>query len=39
MLGEVPHKARYGKIDQDYGIRDCAIRDLAGNLVRLQEVG
>lgn len=25
--------------DQDYGIRDCAIRDPAGNLIRLQEVG
>ena len=24
--------------DQDYGIRDCAIRDPAGNLIRLQEV-
>ena len=24
-------------IDQDYGIRDCAFRDPAGNLVRIQE--
>ena len=25
-------------IDQPYGIRDCAVRDPAGNLVRIQEV-
>ena len=25
-------------IDQPYGIRDCALRDPAGNLIRLQEV-
>ena len=25
-------------IDQDYGIRDCAVRDPAGNMVRIQEV-
>jgi len=25
-------------IDQPYGVRDCAIRDPAGNLIRLQEV-
>ncbi|MEZ4562995.1 MAG: VOC family protein [Thermomicrobiales bacterium] len=25
--------------DQDYGIRDAAIRDPAGNLIRLQEAG
>ncbi|WP_433469313.1 VOC family protein [Spirillospora sp. CA-128828] len=25
--------------DQPYGIRDCAFRDPAGNLVRIQEVG
>ncbi len=25
-------------IDQDYGMRDCAFRDPAGNMVRLQEV-
>lgn len=24
-------------IDQDYGIRDCAVRDPAGNLVRIQQ--
>jgi catechol 2,3-dioxygenase-like lactoylglutathione lyase family enzyme len=25
--------------DQPYGVRDCAIRDPAGNLVRLQQLG
>lgn len=25
-------------IDQDYGIRDCAVRDPAGNLIRIQQV-
>ena len=25
-------------IDQPYGLRDCAIRDPAGNLIRIQEV-
>ncbi|HKI59118.1 MAG TPA: VOC family protein [Trueperaceae bacterium] len=25
--------------DQPYGIRDCAVRDPAGNLVRIQQVG
>lgn len=25
--------------DQDYGVRDCAFRDPAGNLIRIQEVG
>jgi catechol 2,3-dioxygenase-like lactoylglutathione lyase family enzyme len=25
--------------DQPYGIRDCAFRDPAGNLIRIQEVG
>ena len=25
-------------IDQPYGIRDCAIRDPAGNLIRLQQI-
>ena len=25
-------------VDQPYGIRDCAIRDPAGNLIRLQEL-
>lgn len=24
-------------IDQDYGLRDCAVRDPAGNLIRIQE--
>jgi uncharacterized glyoxalase superfamily protein PhnB len=24
-------------IDQPYGIRDCAVRDPAGNLIRIQE--
>jgi catechol 2,3-dioxygenase-like lactoylglutathione lyase family enzyme len=24
-------------MDQDYGLRDCAIRDPAGNLIRIQE--
>jgi catechol 2,3-dioxygenase-like lactoylglutathione lyase family enzyme len=26
-------------IDQPYGIRDCALRDPAGNLIRIQELG
>ena len=26
-------------IDQPYGIRDCAFRDPAGNMIRLQQVG
>ncbi len=26
-------------VDQPYGVRDCAFRDPAGNLVRIQEVG
>ena len=25
-------------IDQPYGVRDCAIRDPAGNLIRIQEL-
>jgi catechol 2,3-dioxygenase-like lactoylglutathione lyase family enzyme len=25
--------------DQPYGVRDCAIRDPAGNLIRIQQVG
>jgi uncharacterized glyoxalase superfamily protein PhnB len=25
-------------IDQPYGVRDCAVRDPAGNMVRIQEV-
>jgi predicted enzyme related to lactoylglutathione lyase len=25
--------------DQPYGVRDCAIRDPAGNLIRLQQLG
>jgi catechol 2,3-dioxygenase-like lactoylglutathione lyase family enzyme len=25
--------------DQDYGVRDCAVRDPAGNLIRIQEQG
>ena len=25
--------------DQDYGVRDCAVRDPAGNLIRIQERG
>ena len=24
-------------IDQPYGVRDCAVRDPAGNLIRIQE--
>ncbi|WP_246375629.1 VOC family protein [Brachybacterium aquaticum] len=24
-------------VDQDYGIRDCAVRDPAGNMVRIQQ--
>lgn len=24
-------------IDQDYGVRDCAFRDPAGNMIRLQQ--
>ena len=26
-----------GATDQDYGVRDCAFRDPAGNTVRIQE--
>jgi catechol 2,3-dioxygenase-like lactoylglutathione lyase family enzyme len=26
-------------IDQPYGVRDCALRDPAGNLIRIQELG
>jgi catechol 2,3-dioxygenase-like lactoylglutathione lyase family enzyme len=26
-------------IDQDYGVRDCAFRDPAGNMVRIQQAG
>jgi uncharacterized glyoxalase superfamily protein PhnB len=26
-------------IDQPYGIRDCSVRDPAGNLIRIQEAG
>ena len=25
-------------IDQDYGVRDCAVRDPAGNLIRIQQL-
>jgi catechol 2,3-dioxygenase-like lactoylglutathione lyase family enzyme len=25
-------------IEQDYGVRDCAVRDPAGNLIRIQEL-
>jgi uncharacterized glyoxalase superfamily protein PhnB len=25
--------------DQPYGVRDCAVRDPAGNLVRIQQLG
>jgi uncharacterized glyoxalase superfamily protein PhnB len=25
-------------IDQPYGVRDCAVRDPAGNLIRIQEL-
>lgn len=25
-------------IDQDYGVRDCAVRDPAGNLVRINQL-
>ena len=25
-------------IEQDWGMRDCAVRDPAGNMVRIQEV-
>jgi uncharacterized glyoxalase superfamily protein PhnB len=25
--------------DQPYGVRDCAVRDPSGNLVRVQELG
>ena len=25
-------------IDQPYGVRDCAVRDPAGNMVRIQEL-
>ena len=24
-------------VDQDYGLRDCAVRDPAGNMLRIQE--
>jgi catechol 2,3-dioxygenase-like lactoylglutathione lyase family enzyme len=27
-----------GPLDQPYGIRDCAFRDPAGNLIRIQEL-
>lgn len=26
-------------VDQDYGVRDCAFRDPAGNLIRIQQAG
>lgn len=26
-------------IDQDYGLRDCAVRDPAGNMIRIQQTG
>lgn len=26
-------------IDQDYGVRDCAVRDPGGNMVRIQQAG
>ncbi|QVQ52710.1 VOC family protein [Spiractinospora alimapuensis] len=26
-------------IDQPYGLRDCAVRDPAGNMIRIQQVG
>jgi catechol 2,3-dioxygenase-like lactoylglutathione lyase family enzyme len=26
-------------IDQPYGVRDCAVRDPAGNLIRIQQLG
>ncbi|MGW0182028.1 VOC family protein, partial [Nocardia sp. NPDC003345] len=25
--------------DQPYGIRDCAVRDPAGNMIRIQQIG
>ena len=25
-------------IEQDYGVRDCAVRDPAGNMLRIQEL-
>ena len=25
--------------DQPYGVRDCAVRDPAGNLIRIQQLG
>ncbi|MFI7708269.1 VOC family protein, partial [Nonomuraea sp. NPDC049480] len=24
--------------EQDYGVRDCAVRDPAGNMIRIQEL-
>jgi catechol 2,3-dioxygenase-like lactoylglutathione lyase family enzyme len=26
-------------VDQDYGVRDCAFRDPAGNMIRMQQAG
>ena len=25
-------------IEQDYGLRDCAVRDPAGNMIRIQQI-
>jgi catechol 2,3-dioxygenase-like lactoylglutathione lyase family enzyme len=30
-------QARDVEVDQPYGVRDCAVRDPAGNLIRIQE--
>jgi catechol 2,3-dioxygenase-like lactoylglutathione lyase family enzyme len=27
-----------GPVDQPYGVRDCAVRDPAGNLIRIQQL-
>lgn len=36
-LGEAGADIVQEPIDQDYGLRDCAIRDPAGNLIRIQQ--
>ena len=35
---QVRFRASEEPTDQPYGVRDCAVRDPAGNLVRIQEV-
>ncbi len=33
----LPHDDADEPADQPYGVRDCAVRDPAGNLIRIQE--